>query len=205
MSQNPIATQSFVKTPAGTIGVNRGDAQGSSYTAQRHGERYAAAYAGTLGFAANQAGATLSVGLATTYVGLCLSNPAGSGVNLAVQRVKGLCNVAVTAVTAFGLIAGFAAGGVTAHTTPATVQSSIIGGAATGLKGLVDTACTLVGTPFWADWIAEGLAATTVLQFDQNYQGALLVPPGGYVAIGSSLAGPTSGFFGSILWEENPV
>ena len=80
---------------------------------------------------ANPSGVTTSAALATTYVGLCLSNPAGNAsggkpINLLVRRVSGVVIVAPAAVLAFNLITGYAAGGVTVHTTALTPFSAQI-------------------------------------------------------------------------------
>jgi hypothetical protein len=95
MGQNPLAfvAQKFSKA----LGPGLVDQQQALWQTERHGRQYAATYgspvngstpalAGTNFRGSNQVGATLSAALATTYVGLCLSNPAGSGVNLAVKR-----------------------------------------------------------------------------------------------------------------------
>lgn len=206
MGQNPIASIMQFLNPKGTLSSGRGDPQGSMYMSQRHGERYATAYNGNIGWAANQAAVTTSAGLATTYLGICLSNPAGSGKNLAVGKVAATINVAPAALTFIGLITGFAAGGVTVHTTPLTVQNGLVGQSAAALVGLADAACTLVGTPTWADFLVETPSATGVpLTAKWDYEGGLILPPGAYAAIGTSIAGPTSGFWGMIQWEENPV
>lgn len=178
------------------------DAQGAQIVTQRHGALYSPALAGVMGYAANQSGATLSAGLATTYTGLCLSNPAASGKNLALGRVSGQINVAPAALTAFGLIVGFAAGGITVHTTPVTPKNGILSATPPALVGLADAACTLVGTPVWQDWISELTSATGSLSFTRDYSGSLIIPPGGYVAIGASIAGPTAGLLAGISWEE---
>lgn len=196
--------------PAGAAGTQHTDAQGNLLTAQNQPANYAAAYAGVVGFAANQAGATTSIGLATTYTGLCLSNPAASGKNLAIMRVAGTFNVAPAALTSIGLIVGFAVGGITAHTTPLTPTNGLIGTlVANPLVGLADAACTLVGAsanaPSWARWIAVTPAATSVLSFNDDVAGALIIPPGGYCAIGTSIASPAAGLLASMTWEERPL
>jgi len=166
-----------------------------------HGAKYTLAYNGSLFQGANPTGVTTSAGLATTYVGLCLSNPAASGKNLVVRSVSGLFIVAPATVTGLGLITGFVAGGVTAHTTALTPQSCIIGTTYAGVAKL-DSACTLVGTPVWSQYNAETATATTLPSFNLDLAGAFVIPPGGYCAIGTTIAGPTSGFVGSFQWEE---
>lgn len=164
---------------------------------------YPAAKAATIFLGANQAGATTSVALATTYTGLCLSNPAGSGKNLSLIRAAGVLNVAPAALTGIGLIVGYAAAGIVIHTTPVTPLNSNLGGAAP--VGLVDAACTLVGTPAWGGWLGETPTTTGVTTFDRTYDGAILIPPGGYVAIGTTIAGPAAALLASLTWQEIAV
>ena len=104
-----------------------------------------------------------------------------------------------------GIIAGYSAAGIVTHTTPLTsLQSEFIGSGATP-QGLVDSACTLVGTPTWNDWLGLTPSATGVMIFNLDLDGESTIPPGGYLAIGSTIAGPTSGLLASISWEEIPV
>ena len=204
MPQGPIATGiNALNTKTAVVGPTNQGAAGDLFVGQRHGPLYEAAYAKAMMLGANPSGVTLSAALATTYVGLCLSNPAASAVNLILQRAAGVLDVAPAALTAIGLIAGYAAGGVTVHTTPLTPLNAFLNGAAPAAT--LDSACTLVGTPAWVDWISETPAATTVLSFSKDYQGGIIIPPGGYVAIGATIAGPASGFWGSFTWEESPV
>src|SRR5271166_3662598 len=142
---------------------------------------------------ASVAGGTTTVGLTATYTGLCVSNPAGSGVYLYIDNVSGGFNVASTAITSIGLIVGYAVGGVTAHTTPAIVYDKTTLVTSTVALGLADAACTLVGTPIWADWLAFLATASTVgSYFSKDIDGALIIPPGGYIAIGTSVVSGTN-------------
>lgn len=170
---------------------------------QLRGGKYTAAYQGAMFDAANSAGVTMSSGLATTYLGICLSNPAGSTKNLSVRKVTGLTAVAPAAVQPLGLIAGFAAGGITAHTTALTVQNGVIGSAVTAAQAKVDSACTLVGTPVWFRHLAVNAASAALVGFNEEINGGIIIPPGGYLAVGSfGAAGPTNGFLGSFEWDE---
>lgn len=169
-----------------------------------HGNKYHASKRGNLFIGANQTGATTSAALATTYTGLCLSNPAASGKNLALRRVSAVLNVAPAALTSVGLIVGYAAGGITVHTTALTPQSAKIGSGLTPVAKL-DAACTLVGTPTWGQWLTVTPAATSVVALTVDTEASMVIPPGGYVAIGTLIAGPASGLLGSMEWEEFPV
>lgn len=204
MPQNPTTVVLYTQVDGGPSVPVIADAAGALPFAQRHGTLFGAAFAGALYQGGNQTGATLSAALATTYVGLCLSNPAASGVNLALQRVSGVLNVAPAALTSLGLITGYAAGGITVHATALAPRNALINGAAP--VGLLDAACTLVGSgagsPAWAQWFGVTPGATSVAQFTANVDGSIIIPPGGYVAIGSLIAGPTAGLLGSMVWEE---
>lgn len=171
-----------------------------------HGSKYNQSVNGNLFAGANQAGVTTSVALATTYLGCCLSNPAGSFKNLVLRRVGVTFNVVFAAFNSIGLISGYAAGGIIAHTTPLTVQNSKIGASAAAAVGKLDAACTLVGTPAWYQWLTSTPTATssparTVFEME----GGIVIPPGGYIAIGTLTASPASSFLGSMEWEEVPV
>jgi hypothetical protein len=146
----------------------------------------------------------LSAGLATTFVGLCLSNPAASTKNLAIQRVSGMTMVAPAAFLALGLITGFVAGGITVHTTPLTPLSGFVGDSGVPV-GKADSAATLVGTPAWALWFVTEAATAGNPMFNVDLAGSIIIPPGGYAAIGANVAGPAAGFLGSMEWVEAPI
>lgn len=190
-----------VASPASpNIGVGQLGPQNSLWSDSRHARDYTAAFNQVLFFGANATGATLSNGLATTYTGLCLSNPAGSGKNLAVIAVGISINVATASSLAVGLISGWSSAGVVTHTTPVTgIANGFIGSTAASIAKL-DAACTIVGTPLWTRLLLEASTGVAAGNFDLN--GQLVIPPGGYVAIGASAAGSASGLLGSFLWEE---
>lgn len=203
MKQNPQSSNVAQNAALASVPL-KVNSVGSLQINQHIGEKYQPAFAGVLFTAANPTPVTLSAGLATTYVGLCVSNPAASTKNLLLRRVSGVVMVAPAAFLAFGLITGFLAAGITVHTTPITPKASKLGGAA-GL-GLADSACTLVGTganaPLWARWFSASNVTANGTQFNEDLAGGILIPPGGYAAIGANVAGPAAGFLGSIEWAE---
>jgi hypothetical protein len=197
------------------------DQQSAQWVSQRAGKYYngvygtpasgtTAAKAGATFRGSNQSTASLTVGLATTYTGLCLSNPAASGVNLCVKRVN-IMLAAASNAGALGLITGWLAAGITVHTTPlnadivngyvgaATASGSIVGPAP---QANLDAACTLVGTPIWDRWLAQ-VAASALVTSVNDLEEDLIVPPGGYVAVGSTAA-QTSELLATFMWEEKP-
>jgi hypothetical protein len=196
--------------------------QGDLWESARHGKYYAGVYgtptitspatvakAGSSFRGANQVSASLSNGLATTYTGLCLSNPVASTVNLVVKKIGGVITSAVSGQLALGLITGWAAAGITVHTTPlntsilnsyigaATANGSILGAAS---AANLDAACTLVGTPLWTEWLAANGAANSDFALYVDLDESIIIPPGGYCAIGATAG--QGGFFGSFFWEE---
>jgi hypothetical protein len=221
MPQNPLAfiARSFQKS----VSPGQVDQQAALWTTQRHGKGYpgtygtpaivsplAAAQAGPSYHVSNSAGATLSAALATTYVGLCLSNPAASLLNLKVRRCSAVITVAPAATLALGLITGWSAAGVVTHTTPITaIVNGYVGAAASSgsivgvaASAKVDAACTIVGTPVWDRWLGCNAVSANSVSIYQDLDDDLIIPPGGYVAIGANVAGPAAGFFGSFAWEE---
>lgn len=176
--------------------------QSDQLVSELHGAKYSQAYQDNLFWGANQTGATISNGLATTYTGLCLSNPAGSGKNLSIRKITGEFSVVATGFASLGLITGYAAGGITVHGTALTPAQSKIGGAVVPVAK-IDAACTLVGTPTWTRVLGNSKATTETIYFSEDLDGGIILVPGAYAAIGSLIAaGPTTGFYGSFEWEE---
>lgn len=199
MPQNPIGA--YVATgPSRSLVPLAADAQSALTVAQRHGRGFEAVYGNNVAIAANQTPVTTSAGLATTYVGLVISNPAGSGKVMSLLNVAAALIVAPAALTAFSLIVGWTVGGIITHTTALTPFNAKLG--AGTFVGLADSAATLVGTPAYAMPLTVTPSATGVVSFNTDIAGNILIPPGGYAAIGTTIAGPASGFLGSMIWEE---
>jgi hypothetical protein len=203
----PLA--SATSLAAGQQPAARAGNMGDLIVSELHGRYYEAAYRRSMFNAANQAGQTTTVGLATTYTGLCLSNPINSTVNLVLNKVGFSFLVAFAAASVIGLMCGFNSGTNVTHTTPGTPRSSFFGAGASG-QGLVDTSATLPTAPFVTHTFASGLtgAITTTPLIGQNFcdlEGALILPPGAYAAIYTSTASGASSLIGSFSWEEVPV
>jgi hypothetical protein len=217
MGQNALAfiAQAF----SNKIAPGRVGQQSDLFATPRHGKYYSSVYgtpsigtipaqAGSVFRASNQATDAISAALATAYTGLCLSNPSGSTVNLVVKRVTALFGPAPATQINLGLITGWASAGITAHTTPITqIVNAYVGAApasgsvlSAASQAKVDAACTLVGTPAWDRWLTT-LAVSGdgggVFDLDED----MIIPPGGYVAVGNLIAA-ASGFLGTFEWEE---
>jgi hypothetical protein len=158
---------------------------------------------GNIFSAANQAAQAVSVALATTYTGLCLYNPVGSGKILVPNKIKYALSVAPAAIATLGLITGYSAtGGVTALTTRLSVQATQIGSAAVGV-GIALSAATIV-TPTWLQQLLDGFtaAALPAPTAPIDLDGLYAIYPGGFIAVGALTA--VTGL-GSIAWEEIPM
>lgn len=177
---------------------------------QLHGKYYEPAARKISFHGANQAGQTTTVGLATTYTGLCLSNPNGSGKNVVLNRVGYSFIVAFAAGSAIGLMVGYSSTDVT-HTTPGSPRNNFID-TNFGTAGVakIDTSATLPVAPVVYALFGSGETGAitttphigpTIVDFD----GGLILPPGAYAAIYTSTASGASGLLGSFHWDEVPV
>lgn len=202
VAQGQVGQQSLT-TGATALQGFRQLPQGDMAVSELHARYFEQGRYGNMASAANQAATAISIGLTTTYTGLCLYNPLGSGVILVPNKIKFALSVAPAAIATLGLISGFAAtGGVTAQTTKLVNQSSQIG-AATGARGIALSAATVV-TPTWLMHLEDG---NTAASFPANggpidLEGAFQILPGGFIAIGA-LSAVTG--LGSIVWEEVPI
>jgi hypothetical protein len=200
--------------PNGAAGINLGEGipteverigkQFERITGQLHGNLWEMASRGQLFFAASQAATTWSVALHTTHTGLCLSNPAGSTVNLEIHRVGFAFSVAPAAETTIALAVGYLAAGVATHTTPLVVYNCKVGTSASAAQAKADAAATLVGTPLNYQMLISGGAAAAEVPGNAyfNIDGGLCIPPGAYAFISSLSVAVGEA---SIAWSEWPA
>ena len=167
---------------------------------------YEMASRGMIWTASNVAAQAVSVALATTYTGLCISNPAGNTKNLVMLSGQYALSVAPVAIASLHLIAGYSSAGVVTHTTPLAapgIQSSIINGAG-GASAKADSAATVVN-PYYLMGLGSGFTAGALYATTPglvDFGGQLIIPPGGWIAWGALTA--VTGF-GSFTWAEVPI
>src|SRR3990167_1396436 len=200
---SPLKVGPVVAADSQTVS-GRADKTGAQVTSSIHGKYAESVLRGNVYSAANVAAKAVSVALTTTYTGLCVSNPAGSGKNLVMLAAQYAISVAEVAIATQHLIAGYSAAGVVTHTValPAPgVQNCFINGASDAVAG-ADTECTIVN-PFYLMPIRGGFTAGalggpgTGNWIDLN--GMFTIPPGGWIANGSLTA--TTGF-AAFVWAE---
>lgn len=169
-----------------------------------HGRYYEQAFRGNVFHGCNQAAQALSVGLNTTYTGICLSNPAGAGVNLVLLKISLALTAAPAAADPIMLAVGFNAAGVTSHTTPLSPLSTKLGSGLTPV-GKLDSACTLPTAPTYAMPLMGGFTAAAFPSTGPSVpdmEGMFVLPPGSYALIAATSA---ASIFGGIAWEEVPL
>lgn len=196
--------QTYVGQPTkqsdGTQPLIRGGSLGSVITDNLHGVYYEQSVRGNIFRIANQAAVSTTAGLATTWTGLAISNPSGSGVN-AVVNIFSCSQVAAGVAGVVGIMTG--AGAAAGTLVP---KAAIIGGP-TGK--VTASAGATIATPVLDYPLGSiGSVATTGYGLAQgllfDMEGALVVPPGFFAASYTSAATTTALIFG-FQWEEVPV
>jgi hypothetical protein len=166
--------------------------------------RYAEATFRGRGFhVAAQAVLTSTVGLATAYTGLVLSNPVASGYMCEINFVSIMQSVLQsTQIEAFALAVGFNATTNVTHTTPQAILSTRIGsGLASNMRA--DVSATLPTAPTYAMFLQNTATATangpgvTV-----DLGGSIMLPPGAYAAIVTPAQASVAGMWYSFQWQE---
>lgn len=190
----------------GTISTKRLGKAAETVVQELHGRYYEQAYRGNVFSVASQAVATTTVGLATTYTGLVVSNPTNSTVNLALLKATMMQSVIqATQPEAFAIAFGYNATTNVTHTTPATPQPTRIGSGATS-AARADTAATLPTAPVYGAFVQNTATATAngpggLLDFE----GSVLLIPGAYALWVTPAQASVAGMWFSFMWEEVAV
>lgn len=193
---------------AGTQASMRQGNMGEQIMSPLHSTYYETNYRRAL-FNGAIVGQVTTVGLATTYTGLVLTNPIGSTVNLVLNKVGYAFIVAFAAGSVVGLMTGYNASTAVTQTTPVTPRSQFFGVGASG-TGLLASAATLPTAPTLNTVLAAGLTGAITTAPDGvsglvDLDGSIILPPGAYCAIYTSTASGAAGGAFSFTWEEIPV
>lgn len=190
----------------GAIVPARAGKTGETVVSELNAPYYENAYRGNTFAAANVAAQAVSVALATTYTGLCLSNPLGNNRNFVLLTAGFALSVAPAAIASLHLIAGYSATTNVTHTTPLAapgIQNAMIGNQAIS-SAKVDSAATIVN-PGYLLPIANGFTAAALPGSNLqpiDLKGQYILTPGAWIAIGALTA--VTGF-GALTWAEVPV
>lgn len=192
--------------------------QSELMTTQLHGKYYTQAYRGNLFYGASAAtGLATSAFSNTTYVGLLLWNPTGSGKNLVPVRAVQSRILATTTVCVWGhaYLANAGAGlgtAISAFTTITNTRGPCNNPGITGQGNsvaLVGGGATL-GTAFgWgrANGMCGGTNNTAVVEqvLIEEFDGLVIIPPGTVMAVFASSSAQIGTYAPSIIWEEVPL
>jgi hypothetical protein len=198
MALNQLTTGAQAVGDSATI-TARGGKQGDTIVSELHGRYYEQTYRGNVFSVATQGtGVTTTAALATTYTGLAVGNPTGSGVNLVLNKFT-CAQFAVGAAATIGIM-----GGVGTITASLTAQSRVIGGGQTSKA--TATAGQTISTPVLIATFGEvGSLATTGYGLQAglvvDLEGSIIVPPGSFIAAYTAIV-TTSALQFSFAWEE---
>lgn len=179
------------------------DRTGAQVVTDAHPRFGEAALRGTLFSVASQAVATTTVGLATTYTGLVLSNPVTSPVNLVLIRATLMQSVIqATQPEAYAIAYGYSPNTNVTHSTPATPQPTRIGSGATP-SAKADTSATLPVAPLYGEFVSQTSTATAQpTQASILFDGSTVLLPGAYALWVTPAQASVAGMWFSFLWEE---
>lgn len=179
---------------------------GEQIMGELHGRYYEQAFRGNIFSVASQAVATTTVGLATTYTGLALSNPVGSPVNVVLLKATMMQSVIqATQPEAYAVAFGFSAATNVTHTTPATPQPTRIGSGSSAYAK-ADTSATLPVAPVYGAFITNTAAATqNASGGNLDFEGSVVLLPGAYACWATPAQASVAGLWFSFMWEEVPV
>lgn len=184
----------------------RSGKQGDAVVSELHSRYYEQTYNGNMFFVANQAVATTTVGLATTYTGLSLANPIGSTVNLVLNKVTFMQSVIQsTQVEAYAIATGFNSTTQVTHTAAITPRTAKIGSGLTP-AALADTSSTLPTAPVYTAFIGATSTATADATFGvADLEGSIILMPGAYACWVTPAQASVAGLWFSFSWEEVPL
>ena len=196
--------------------------QGEQIVTQLHGRFYEQALRGnvfgngTLALTALSAN-TISLSATTTPI-LGVYNPLGSGVNAVILQAQLAAGANNTNTVGAGIFVWATSTGNTAVSTGAVPFAHLIGGAASKCKGLAFVALTGITTNLVAQLAADfstptiittatmpATVQTPTVSITQNLEGAIIVPPGGVLALLNTVSTTTVSVHGRLMWEEVPI
>lgn len=180
----------------------RAGRQGDLIVSMLHGRFYEQTARGAMFSVCTQGtSVTTTAALATTFTGLAVGNPVGSGVNLVIDKFN-CSQFAAGAAGTIGIMGGV--GSITASLIP---QNRLLG-IGTASKATA-TAGQTISTPVLIGTFGQiGSVATTASPISngivQDIAGSVIVPPGCFIATYTATA-QTSALQFAFVWEEVAV
>lgn len=184
-------------------GVRQGK-QGDAIYSELHGRYYETSLRKRMFHVATQAAVTTSGGLNQTHTGLCLSNPVGSTVLLAIGKVAMAQHTINAAVNMWGIAVGYSASTNVTHSLAVTPRSSYFNNVITP-TALADVSAGLPVAPTYYAFLSDSPTATTNPNPAMiDLEGSLILPAGAFLCTATAVAS-TAGFWASFQWEEIPL
>ena len=207
MAANQLLIGPQILNDGNALAQARGAKTGEALVTELQPRYYENTYRGRKFYGSNGATPTVTtVALATTYTGLALINPAGSPVNLVLDKVGYSFLVVFPAVATIGLMVGWSAAGVTTSSAAASPGASSLVNAQAVPNGKCVLSATFPTAPFLHTVFGSGLtgAATTVPMIPQlvDMEGSVIIPPGGWAAIYTSTVSGAAALAASFQWTE---
>ena len=156
--------------------------------------------------ASNQSVATTTVGLATTYTGLCISNPVGSGIDMTLTFASVMQSVIQsTQVEAYAIAVGSNSTTNVNHTAAITPVSNRIGSGLSAV-GKADSSATLPTAPTYHTFVHNTATATSdgpgsVI----DLKGSIVLAPGSYACWVTPAQASVAGLWFSFSWIETAI
>jgi hypothetical protein len=179
----------------------RGGKQGDISVSELHGRYYEQTYRQNQ-FSIQGTAVTTTAGTAATFTGLAVGNPAGSGFNLAINKITITQAAALTASTNIGVMYG--PGAITASLT--VNANRFVGGRASVTNATAGQ--TITAPTLWQLLAGSGSGAMTVPgifpSVTVDLEGSLIIPPGDFIASYTS-AVSTAALLFFFAWEEVPI
>ena len=181
--------------------IARAGRQGDAIVSQLHGKYYEQTRNGN-SFGITGGLTTTTAGGAATFTGLIVGNPAGSGYNLAINKVFVMQGAALTAETEIGVMYGIN----TTTVSLTTIFNRFAGGRAS--VAVANAGQTITAMTAFIPFIGSGSGAITVPGVipvaEVDFAGSLIIPPGYAIASYTSRVTTTALMFG-FNWEECPI
>lgn len=169
-----------------------------------NGRYYEQGYRGNMFYAVNSAAQAVSLSSTTTYTGLAVANPTGSGKNLILLEAIWCTTIAITGIGAVILGTSPTVALTTGSSSGPKGTSTLLGGGSASVA-TVGASCTLGGNPTFLrpfvgiSWVTAG-TTQTFQQYKDEIAGALIIAPGQQVEFVSVTTANTG--VGYFSWAE---
>ena len=209
----PVATTTSIS--AGLQAPARAGQLGDTIVSELHGRYYETAYRRALftaGVSTLIATATTAPPTATITGAQVLYNPIGNTNNVVINKVSlgfALANLAGVVGIATGFNGGSAISGTLTAST-ATAKNKFLGGSAPTAFSYASASITLptavtLDTILFTTGSAATTAIATIPPMVYDFEGSIVLPPGGYATVWSSFIIPASSLLSTFQWDEVPI